>query len=160
MVGFYKLQVLYCTNVKKSYSIQNSLTGHRPPTTDHQSTDVSSTDHQPPTHRQVLYQPTNHRQLTTDQLISVPPTNQPPTTDSPTGPPTQRSLTHRLTNSPTLLQLTNNSLTHESYFSRVTIGPILSITNFNSSFGMSTIDYWNRKIIHIIYKMIGEKERW
>ena len=31
-----------------------------------------------------------------------------------------------------------------------------AVINFNSSFGLSTIYYWTRKIIH---KMIGTKER-
>ena len=116
---------------------------HRTPTTDRWptekcSTDPSTTNNRPPTHRQVLYWPTEHQQPTHRHVLHRP-------TD------------HQLTDSPTLLQLTNNPLTHQTYFSRFTIGPILSITNFNSSFGMGTIYYWIRKII---YKMIYKKERW
>ena len=69
------------------------LQNHRPPTTDHPPSDKFSTD--------------------------------PPTTDSPAGsPPTHRSLTtdHQFptptTDSPTLLELTTNPLTHQTYFSR------------------------------------------
>ena len=76
--------------------------------------------------------------------------------------PTHLQVFHRLTersstDSPNLLQLTNNPFTHQSYFHGVTIGPILSITNFNSSFRMGAICYWIRKII---YKMTDKKERW
>ena len=95
-------------------------TGHRLPTTDHRPTDRSSTDpptnnHQPtdkcspdpptsvlPTHRQVFHQPTDHR--LTDRSSTDPP----------------------ITDSPILLQLTNNPFIHQSYFNRVTIGAILS----------------------------------
>ena len=73
------------------------------------------TDRRPPTHRQVLHQPSDH------QLIDR----------SSTDPP--------ITDLPTLLQLTKNPLTHQSYFNRVTIGPILLTTNFNSLFAMGTI---------------------
>ena len=105
----------------KSLTTDHRLTNHRPPTPDPPTS--APLTHRPPT--------TDHRP--TDQRVFHRPT------DSPTGfPPTHRSPTHRLT---TLLQLTYNPLTHQSYFNRVTIGPILSITNFNSSFGMRTIYY-------------------
>ena len=113
-----------------------SATSHRPLTTDHRPTNRSSTD-----------------PLTTDSPTSAPPTHRQPTTDQPTGaPPLHRSPTYQ----PTLLQLTNNPLTHQSDFNRVTIGPILSITNFNESFKIGTIYY---HILKIICKMIDKKER-
>ena len=93
-------------------------TTDRSPTTDHRPTDKFSTD--PPT---------------TDPPISAPPIHRPPNQRQILHRPTD----HRITDSPTLLQLTNNPLTHQSYFNRVTIGPVLSVTNFNSSFGMGTI---------------------
>ena len=113
-----------------------------------------TTDNQPMTHWQVLHWPTNcwptnkcplsHWPLATDhrQVLHWSINHQ--STD-------KCSIDHRLTDrssnnpvitgSSTLLQLTNNPLTHQSYFNRVTIGPILSITNFNSSFGMGTFSY-------------------
>ena len=105
----------------------------KPPSTDRPPT----ADNRPPTHRQVLYQPIDQRQPTHRQFLHR-------STDH--RPPTQRQFLHRrtdhrLTDSPILLQLTNNPLTHQSFFNRVTIGPILSITNFNSSFEMGTIYY-------------------
>ena len=84
-----------------------------PPTTNHQPTDKCSTDHQQPT---------------TNQWTSVPLTHRPPNHRQVLHQPTD----HRLTDSPTLLQLSNNPLTHQSFFNRVTVGPILSTTNFNS----------------------------
>ena len=109
------------------------ITNHRP--TDKCSTDPMTTDNRPPTHRQVLHRPTDHQPLTHQKVLHRP-------TD------------HQFTDSPTLLQLTNNPLTHQSYFNRVTIGPVLSITKFSSSFGMGIICYCIRKII---YKMTDKK---
>ena len=77
------------------------------------------------------------------RITKPPTTDRPPTGLPPTHrPPThrqvlQRTTNHRLTDSPTLLQLSNNPLTHQSYF----IELILSTTNFNLSFGMGTIYY-------------------
>ena len=106
--------------------------------TDHRQ----ATDHRP--HRQVLDRPTNHRPPTTEPPTSVLPThrqllhrrtfNRSPTSD-------KCSIDSLITDSPTLLQLTKNPLTQQSFFNRGTTGPILSITNFNSSFGMGTIYY-------------------
>ena len=87
------------------------LQNHRPPT-----------GHRPPTHRQVLHRPTHHRPPTHLQVL-------------------HRHTDHPITESPTLLQLTNNPLTLQSYFNKVSIGPVPAITNFNSSFGMGTIYY-------------------
>ena len=119
------------------------LQNHRPPTGNRSPT----TD--PPTGA-----PPTHRQPTNDPSTSVPPTHRPTTTDhrltdrSSTDPP--------VTDSSTLIQMTNNPLSRKSYFNRVTIGPILSITNFNS-FWMGTIYYWIDKTI---YKLIDKKECW
>ena len=114
------------------------VTNHWKPTTDPPTGPPPI--HQLPTtnHRQVFHQPTNHQPLTQRQVLHWP-------TD------------HQLTDSPTLLQLTNNPCTHQFHFNRVTIGPILSITNFNSSLGMGTTCYWIRKTI---YKMLEKKDRW
>ena len=108
--------------------------------TDHQPTSRSSNDHQP-TEKCSTNSPTTSNWSPTKRWWQVfhGPTN------------------HRLTYPPTLLQLTNNALTHQSYFNRVTIRPIISITNFSSSFWMGTIYYWIHKVI---YKMIDRKERW
>ena len=136
-----------------------SPTGHRPPTNDPPTGPPPT--YRPPTHRKVLHRPTNHRPTdkcstnppTTDQPTSVPPTHRPPTHRQVL----HRPANHRLTDSPILLQLANNPLTCQSYFNRVTIGSILSATNSSSSFGMSTIYYWNGKSL---YKMTDKKERW
>ena len=102
-------------------------------------------NHQPPAFPRVLHSPADHQ--LTDR--------------SSTNPPTHRQFLHRptdhqLTDWQTLLQLTTNQLTHQTYFSRVAIGPILSLIKFNWSFGLGTIYYWIRKIIH---KMISKKKR-
>ena len=129
-------------------------------TTDHRQT----TDRRPPTLRQVLHRQPAHRP--TDMCSTDPPTTttdqrptdmcstDPSTTDhrlidrSSTDPPITDSPTQRpYYNWPTTLWLSNLIL----------IGPILSTTNFNSSFGMATIYFWISKTIH---KMIDKKERW
>ena len=63
-----------------------------------------------------------------------------------TDSPTHQLPTDRLTDPLT----TNHPFIHQTYFNRVTIGPILSIINFNSSFRMGIIYYWIRKNIYII----------
>ena len=131
---------------------------HRQPTTNYRSTDKCSTN-KPLTDNQ-------HRP--TDKCFTDPPTtnNQPPTHLplfhwlSNLRPPTHhqvlyRPKDHRFTDSPPILQLTTNPLTQEFYSNSTTIGLILSITNFNSSYGMGIIYYWIGKII---YEMIGKKE--
>ena len=119
--------------------------------TDHRKT----TNHQQPTTNPLSGSQTTHRPLITNSPTVLPPTHRLPTADSSIGPP----LTHGPlnTNSPTLLTLlqsTTNPLTHQTYFNRVTIGPILSLINFNWSFGLSTVHYWNCKVIQ---KMVGKK---
>ena len=119
----------------KKRRITKPPTIDRPPSTNIQpaTTDKRPTTHQqsaPPTHRPLR---TDHRptgKCSTDTL-----TGPPPTYWSPTHQPTD----HQLTDSPTLIQLATNPLVHQTYFNRATIGSILSIINFNSSFGMDTI---------------------
>ena len=129
-----------------------------PPTTGHRPTDRSYTDlltayHWSLTHQQVLHQPTDNRPPTNRQVFHWPIDYRPPTHRQVL----HRSINHRLTDSSTILQLTINPLTRQSYFNKVSIGPILSTTNFKSSFGMGTIYYWIGKTI---YKLIDKKERW
>ena len=109
-------------------------------------------------------QTTDHEQTITDPPAGLPPTHQLPTNDTPTSAPPTHRLTDRsstdppITNSPILLKMANNPLTHWlTNLILTAIGPILSITNCNSSFKMGTIYYQIRKII---YKMIDKKERW
>ena len=110
-------------------------TDHRQPTTN--PTTSAPPTHRPTTERHVLHRPTEHLPLTSDSATGSPPTHWSPT--------------HRL------IDPLTNLLIHKTYFNRVTMRSILSIINFNSSFGMGTIYYWIRRII---YKMIGKKERW
>ena len=96
---------------------------HWPPA--HQQVFNRLTDNRPATPRQVLHRPTNHRHLNHQPTNHRPPTHQftdPPTTGSPT-------------------QLTTNPSTHQTYFNRVSTGPILSLIYFNSSFGLGAIYY-------------------
>ena len=106
----------------------------KPLTTDRPLT----TNNRPPTNRQVLHRPNNCWQPTTDPSTGLQTTHQLPTTNhqltnrSSTYPPTTDSPTHWQVlrwptnhNSSTLLQLTTNPLTHQTYFKRVTTGPIL-----------------------------------
>ena len=143
MIHFHQLIITLFRKVYCETTDHRQITVHRQPTTDpptinHQAngkcfTNRPTTDNGPPTCWQVLQQPTNHRPIdkcSTDRQ----------STDS---------LTHRL------YYNTNNPLTHQSHFNRVTIEPTFSITNFNSSFGMGTICYCK-----IFYKMIAKKERW
>ena len=123
------------------------------PTTDMPSTTKNSlpthkSSTNPPTTDLPTSAPPTHWQLTTDPATSVPPTDWPPSYCQVFDRPTD----HQLTDSPILLQLTTNPSTRQTYFNRVTIGPIVSITNFNSSIKMGTIYPWIHKIIH---KMIG-----
>ena len=147
MIHFHQL---FITLFRKAYcetTDHRQITVHRqptndPPTTDHQAnvkcfTNRLTTDNRPPTHWQVLQQPANHRLIdkcSTDRQ----------STDSPTH--------NYLPNDSHTYYNTNNPLTHQSYFNRVTTEPIFSITNFNSSFGMGTICYCK-----IFYKMIPKK---
>ena len=109
----------------------------RPPTTDPLTSPLPT--HRPPTTNPPTSASPTHRPLqpTTDQTTSVPSTHRPPIYRQVL----HRSTDHRLTDSTTLLQLTNNPLTLQSYFNRATIGPILSAINFSSSFGNGTIYY-------------------
>ena len=130
----------------------------------------SPTDHRPPTHRKFSTDPatTDDRRPTTDRPSTNPPTHRPVTTDSPKGPPrTQQAsstnpLTHRPTDPPTHRppatghRFTDSTDPHQTYFTESTLDQILSLSNFNLSFGLGTIYYCIHKIVP---KMTGKKER-
>ena len=81
--------------------------------------------------------PISYRPPTTDHRLTDRSSTDPLTTD-------HRQVFPRPTDSPTTdvpNQLTTNPLTQQTYLNRVATGPILSLINFNLSFGLRTIYY-------------------